>query len=368
MNSGLRRAAIRRRRTRARTQLSPARWWRPEPSCQGGSAHRADQSGTSQHAFPSSAGPVEQALIRQLHRPALRPGGGQNHLPRRLARMVCIRRAVVGTRHTVLCAPWQTKATRPHRPGSRCGLADFWERRTRRPWWDWADASVLRACRRRASAPSGGNAGGGEVGPGAVPARRTAPPAGGITGAIDADFHHRLEFHQHDVQLFPAAPPGAERPCPSTDARAVPHRAGRRPQRLPGGRGSWCRRRSPHSSRGPCISPTPCIFSEVTPHLTPTRGTTHHAVAEHLYIAFNQPHSTHPAAGPSRAAVAEGQEEPRQVRPGRPRRPRTAPHHQEAAPGRDQGRQGPQGLRLLQDRPGARPVPGHGPAQRNQPR
>lgn len=113
MNSGLHRAAIRRRRTRARTQLSPARWWRAEPSCQGDSAHRADQSGTSQHAFPSSAGPVEQALIRQLHRPALRPGGGQNHRPRRLARMVRIRGAVVGTRRTVLCAPWQTKATRP---------------------------------------------------------------------------------------------------------------------------------------------------------------------------------------------------------------------------------------------------------------
>jgi hypothetical protein len=51
-------------------------------------------------------------------------------------------------------------------------------------------------------------------------------------------------------------------------------------------------------NKGKAKYPKACIFSEVTPHLTYTRGTTHHAVAEHLYIAFNQPRSTYPLLAP----------------------------------------------------------------------
>ncbi|MFF4963148.1 hypothetical protein [Streptomyces sp. NPDC001222] len=40
-----------------------------------------------------------------------------------------------------------------------------------------------------------------------------APPAGGIAGDVDADFHHLLGFHQRDVQRLPAAPPEGERPA-----------------------------------------------------------------------------------------------------------------------------------------------------------
>lgn len=55
--------------------------------------------------------------------------------------------------------------------------------------------------------------GGGEVGAGAVPTRGMAPPAGGVTGDIDADFHHQPGLRQRDVQLLPAAPSGGERPA-----------------------------------------------------------------------------------------------------------------------------------------------------------
>ncbi len=35
-----------------------------------------------------------------------------------------------------------------------------------------------------------------------------APPAGSVAGDVDADFHHKLGFHQRDVQLFLPAPRG----------------------------------------------------------------------------------------------------------------------------------------------------------------
>ncbi|MEV7864247.1 hypothetical protein AB0O86_37220 [Streptomyces hirsutus] len=40
-----------------------------------------------------------------------------------------------------------------------------------------------------------------------------APLAGGVAGAVDADFHHQLGFHQRDDQVFLAATPGGERPA-----------------------------------------------------------------------------------------------------------------------------------------------------------
>lgn len=48
-------------------------------------------------------------------------------------------------------------------------------------------------CRRQV-----GYVGGGEVEAGAVPA------TGGVTGDVDADFHHQLGFHQRDIQCLPA--------------------------------------------------------------------------------------------------------------------------------------------------------------------
>lgn len=47
---------------------------------------------------------------------------------------------------------------------------------------------------------------------------------------------------------------------------------------------------------GQITYPKACVFYEVTPHLTYTRGTssTHHAVADHLDIAMNNPNSTYP--------------------------------------------------------------------------
>ncbi|MER6239069.1 NucA/NucB deoxyribonuclease domain-containing protein [Streptomyces clavifer] len=44
--------------------------------------------------------------------------------------------------------------------------------------------------------------------------------------------------------------------------------------------------------------PKACIFSEVTPHLTYTLGSTHHAVAEHIDAAQNRPNSTYPLLAP----------------------------------------------------------------------
>ncbi|MFD0541860.1 hypothetical protein ACFQ1B_00285 [Streptomyces mexicanus] len=41
-----------------------------------------------------------------------------------------------------------------------------------------------------------GDVGGGEVRAGAVPARGTPPPAGGVTGDADAEFHHQLGCHR----------------------------------------------------------------------------------------------------------------------------------------------------------------------------
>jgi hypothetical protein len=41
-----------------------------------------------------------------------------------------------------------------------------------------------------------------------VPAGGVPLPAGGVAGDVDADFRHKLGFHQRDDQLFLAAPPG----------------------------------------------------------------------------------------------------------------------------------------------------------------
>jgi hypothetical protein len=57
-----------------------------------------------------------------------------------------------------------------------------------------------------------GDIGGGQVGAGTVQACGMAPPAGGIAGDVDADFHHQVGFHQRDAQRLPAAPPYGERP------------------------------------------------------------------------------------------------------------------------------------------------------------
>ncbi|MEU1122981.1 NucA/NucB deoxyribonuclease domain-containing protein [Streptomyces sp. NPDC005899] len=40
--------------------------------------------------------------------------------------------------------------------------------------------------------------------------------------------------------------------------------------------------------------PKACVFSEVTPYLTYTLGSTHHAVAEHIDAAHNRPNTTYP--------------------------------------------------------------------------
>lgn len=64
-----------------------------------------------------------------------------------------------------------------------------------------------------------GDVAGGEVGAGTVPACGMSPPAGGVAGDVDADFHHQLGFHQRDVELLLAAPPDRERPaCPRMTA------------------------------------------------------------------------------------------------------------------------------------------------------
>ncbi|WP_331735280.1 NucA/NucB deoxyribonuclease domain-containing protein (plasmid) [Streptomyces sp. NBC_01166] len=44
--------------------------------------------------------------------------------------------------------------------------------------------------------------------------------------------------------------------------------------------------------------PQACIFSEVTPYLTYTLGSTHHAVAEHIDTAHNRPNTTYPLLAP----------------------------------------------------------------------
>lgn len=100
---------------------------------------------------------------------------------------------------------------------------------------------------RRAAPPSlrrrqVGDIGGGEVGAGAVQTCGVAPPAGGVAGDVDADFHHQLGLHQRDVQRLPGAPPGGERSSPSRDGRAGPERVGRRTCCWPSGRGWWCGR------------------------------------------------------------------------------------------------------------------------------
>ena len=86
--------------------------------------------------------------------------------------------------------------------GDRGALARVARRRGRH-----ARAASVR--RRRPT----GDVGGGEVGAGTVQACGVAPLAGGITGDIDADFHHQPGLDQRDVQSLPAAPSGGERPA-----------------------------------------------------------------------------------------------------------------------------------------------------------
>ncbi len=60
-----------------------------------------------------------------------------------------------------------------------------------------------------------------------------APPAGGVTGDVDAHFHHQLGFHQRDDQFFLAAPPGGERPArPRMTAPPSSQKVGDRSTRL----------------------------------------------------------------------------------------------------------------------------------------
>jgi hypothetical protein len=81
----------------------------------------------------------------------------------------------------------------------------------------------------RSGALQGGDVGGREVGAGAVQTCGVAPPAEGVAGDVDADFHHQLGFHQRDVQRLPAAPPGGERPaCPRMTAPPRSEQAGDR--------------------------------------------------------------------------------------------------------------------------------------------
>jgi hypothetical protein len=70
-----------------------------------------------------------------------------------------------------------------------------------------------RPRRVSAAVTSGGGHRRGEVGTGTVAACEVAPPAGGVAGDVDADFHHQLGFHQRDDQFLLAAPPGGERPA-----------------------------------------------------------------------------------------------------------------------------------------------------------
>lgn len=79
---------------------------------------------------------------------------------------------------------------------------------------------------------------------GTVPACEMSPSAGGVMGDVDADFRHQLRFHQRDVQLFLAAPPGVERPARPRMTAPPSEREGRWPPHLPSGRGPWCGRRT----------------------------------------------------------------------------------------------------------------------------
>lgn len=48
---------------------------------------------------------------------------------------------------------------------------------------------------------------------------RVAPSAGDVAGDVDADFHHRLGFHQRDVQSLPAAHPAENDPVHGSHRR-----------------------------------------------------------------------------------------------------------------------------------------------------
>ncbi|WP_333738980.1 hypothetical protein, partial [Streptomyces sp. IBSBF 2806] len=77
-------------------------------------------------------------------------------------------------------------------------------------WPRPGDRGVVQPVARRPGPPrpaavSAAALGVGEVRARTVPACGMPPPAGGVAGDVDADFHHQLGFHQRDVQLFLAA-------------------------------------------------------------------------------------------------------------------------------------------------------------------
>ncbi|MEU0771981.1 hypothetical protein [Streptomyces albogriseolus] len=76
-------------------------------------------------------------------------------------------------------------------------------------------------------------------------------------------------------------------------------------------------------------------------------------MAEHLYIAFNQPRSTYPLLAPPGQPWPRDKKIPGKYDPADQDAPGLHRITKKAAPGRDQGQQGPQGRRLLQDRTAA---------------
>ncbi|MFJ4966921.1 NucA/NucB deoxyribonuclease domain-containing protein [Streptomyces sp. NPDC088729] len=67
--------------------------------------------------------------------------------------------------------------------------------------------------------------------------------------------------------------------------------------------------------------PEACVFSEVTPYLTYTLGSTHHAVAEHIDAAQNRPNTTYPLLAPPGVPWPRDKSIPGKYIPGSPDAP-----------------------------------------------
>ncbi|MFE9700521.1 NucA/NucB deoxyribonuclease domain-containing protein [Streptomyces sp. NPDC006270] len=67
--------------------------------------------------------------------------------------------------------------------------------------------------------------------------------------------------------------------------------------------------------------PKACVFSEVTPYLTYTLGSDHHAVAEHIDTAQNRPNATYPLLAPPGVPWPRNKEIPGKYVPGNPDAP-----------------------------------------------
>ncbi|MDJ1645425.1 NucA/NucB deoxyribonuclease domain-containing protein [Streptomyces pakalii] len=67
--------------------------------------------------------------------------------------------------------------------------------------------------------------------------------------------------------------------------------------------------------------PKACVFSEVTPYLTYTLGSDHHAVAEHIDTAQNRAHSTYPLLAPPGVPWPRAKNIPGKYIPGNPDAP-----------------------------------------------